>query len=212
MAGAGTAAGGDRRGVISLPVGAAAAHDPGMSAALALAPPFTLQDFLDWEPRQEWHYEWDGVQPVAMVGGTARHSELASRVNDVLRAAMRGGPCRVFRSDMRVLTERNSRIRYPDLVVTCSPVPPDDQAVPDPVLIIEVLSETTAAADRGIKRIEYAALPSLTRYVMLAYDAPIAVVCDRADGFRERQEASVLHLPEFGVSLSLAELYAGLFL
>jgi len=181
-----------------------------MSAALALTPPFTLEDFLVWEPRQEWHYEWDGVQPVAMVGGTARHSELASRINDALRAALRGGHCRVFRSDMRVMTERNTRIRYPDLVVTCSPVPPDDQVVPDPVLIIEVLSETTAGTDRGIKRIEYAALPSLTRYVMLAHDAPIAVVCDRADGFRERQEDTVLELPEFGVRLPLAELYAGL--
>jgi Uma2 family endonuclease len=111
---------------------------------------------------------------------------------------------------MRVMTERNTRIRHPDLVVTGSPAPPDDQVVPDPVLIIEVLSETTAGTDRGIKRVEYAALPSLTRYVMLAHDAPIAVVCDRADGFRERQEDTVLELPEFGVRLPLAELYASL--
>jgi len=181
-----------------------------MRAALALTAPCTLEEFLVWELRQECRYEWDGVQPVAMVGGTARHSELACRVNDALRAALRGGPCQVFRSDMRVRTERNTRIRYPDLVVTCSPVLPDDQVVPDPVLIFEVLSETTAATDRGIKRIEYAALPSLTRYVMLVHDAPIAVVCDRAERFRERQEHVALDLPAFGLHLPLAELYAGL--
>lgn len=181
-----------------------------MSAALAFVPPRTLEEFLDWVPLQEERFEWDGVQPVAMVGGTANHSELASRIYDALRPRLRGGPCRVFRSDLGIRTEAGSRIRYPDLLVTCSPVKGSALAVSEPTFILEVLSDSSAAIDRGVKRAEYSALPSLSRYVMLVQDAPIALVCARSEGFAERREEAVLDLPEFGLTLPLAELYAGL--
>jgi Uma2 family endonuclease len=181
-----------------------------MSAALAFQPPRTLDEFLDWIPLQDEPFEWDGVQPVAMVGGTLGHSELAARVEEALRSALRGGPCRVYRSDVGVRTAQGSRLRFPDLVVTCGPFRPADRWVSDPVLIVEILSASTAAIDRGVKRAEYAALPSLVRYVMLAQDAPIALVCDREEGFAERHEHVAIALPEFGLTLPLAGLYAGL--
>lgn len=181
-----------------------------MSAALDHPPPATLAEFLDWEQFQQCRYEWDGVQPVAMVGGTFGHSELASRFYDILRAQLRGGHCTVVRTDVKVMTERGTRIRYPDAVVTCTPMRVSDTVMPAPVLILEVLSETTAATDRGTKRAEYGALPSLVRYVMLVQDAPIAVICDRAGNFEERQERDVIALPEFGLTIPLAALYEGL--
>lgn len=181
-----------------------------MSAALEPRPPATLTEFLDWERHQSIRYEWDGVQPVAMVGDSFAHTEIASRLSDLLRAALRGGPCTVVRADLKVLTERGTRARYPDLVVTCAPIRPGDSAVPEPLLIVEVLSETTAAADRGAKRAEYAALPSVARYVMLAQDESLALVCDRAGGFEERAARGFLDLPEFGLSVPLAPLYDGL--
>lgn len=181
-----------------------------MSAALQMPPPGTLAEFLDWERHQTVRYEWDGVQPVAMVGGSLAHTELATRLSDRLRAALRGGPCTVVRADLKVLTERGSRARYPDLVVTCAPIRPSDTEVPEPLLIVEVLSETTAAAGRGAKRAEYAALPSLQRYVMLAQDECLALVCDRAGGFEERAVRNSLDLPELGLTMPLAELYQGL--
>ena len=145
-----------------------------------------------------------------MVGGSFAHTEIATRLSDTLRAALRGGPCTVVRADLKVLTERGSRARYPDLAVTCAPIRPGDSAVPEPLLIVEVLSETTAAADRGAKRAEYAALPSLARYVMLAQDEAVGLVCDRAGGFEERAVREVLDLPELGLSVPLAPLYEGL--
>jgi hypothetical protein len=75
---------------------------------------------------------------------------------------------------------------------------------------VEVLSKTNAAADRGAKRAEYAALPSLARYIMLAQDEELALVCDRADGFEERAVRAVLKLPELALSVPLAPLYEGL--
>lgn len=181
-----------------------------MSAALQPRPPATLAEFLDWERSQAVRFEWDGVQPVAMVGGSFAHTEIASRLYDVLRPALRGGPCTVVRADLKVLTERGTRARYPDLVVTCAPIRPGDGAVPEPLLIVEVLSETTAAADRGAKRAEYAALPSLARYVMLAQDEALALVCERAGGFEERAARGVLDFPELGLCVPLAPLYEGL--
>jgi Uma2 family endonuclease len=181
-----------------------------MSAALQTRPPTILAEFLDWERHQPVRYEWDGVQPVAMVGGSFAHTELASRLYDALRPALRGGPCTVVRADLKVLTERGTRARYPDLVVTCAPIRPNDAEVPEPLLVVEVLSETTAAADRGAKRAEYAALPSLRRYVMLAQDEPVALVCERAHGFEEHAVRDVLELPELGLSVPLAPLYDGL--
>jgi Uma2 family endonuclease len=181
-----------------------------MSAALRPRPPAAIAEFMDWERRQSIRYEWDGVQPVAMVGGSFAHTEIASRLYDALRPALRGGPCTVVRADLKVLTERGSRARYPDLVVTCAPIRPGDSAAPEPLLIVEVLSETTAAADRGAKRAEYAALPSLERYVMPAQDEALALVCERAGGFEERVLRGVLDLPELGLSVPLAPLYEGL--
>jgi Uma2 family endonuclease len=181
-----------------------------MSAVLAFLPQLTLEEFLDWQLYQEEKFEWDGTQPVAMVGETLRHSLLASRVHDALRAKLLGGPCAVFFQGPRVMTEHGTRVRHPDVVVTCSPFRWSDRVVPNPVFILEVLSESTAPIDRGVKRAEYTALSSLARYVMLAQDAPIALVCDRAGGFAERQEHEALALPEFGLTLPFAEFYAGL--
>jgi len=181
-----------------------------MSAALQPRPPATIAEFLDWERHQPVRYERDGVQPVAMVGGSFAHTELATRLSDLLRAALRGGPCTVVRTDLKVFTERRSRARYPDLVFTCAPVRPSDSEVPEPLLIVEVLSDTTAAADRGAKRAEYAALPSLRRYVMLAQDAPLALVCDRENAFEERVVRDTLELPELDLSVPLAPLWNGL--
>ena len=116
----------------------------------------------------------------------------------------------MVRADLKVLTERGTRARYPDLVVTCAPIRPGDGAVPEPLLVVEVLSETTAAADRGAKRAEYAALPSLARYVMMAQDEALALVCERANGFEERAVRDILDLPELDLAIPLAPLYEGL--
>lgn len=181
-----------------------------MSAALRLLSPTTLAEFLDWERGQELRCEWDGVQPIAMVGGTIGPSMLASRLSAAIEGAAGRGGCTVLRSDVKVLTERGDRVRYPDLVVTCSPIRATDTAVPDPVLIVEVLSESTAGVDLGVKRAEYAALPSLRRHVVLSSEAVIAFVFSAANGFRGEDVRDVLDPPELGVSVPLAPLHAGL--
>jgi Uma2 family endonuclease len=87
-----------------------------MSAVLQDPPPRTLEPFLAWERRQSLRFEWGGVQPVARTGDTYAHGEIATRLAERLREALRGGPCRVIRGDTQVRV--GERVRHPDLVVT----------------------------------------------------------------------------------------------
>jgi Uma2 family endonuclease len=181
-----------------------------MSAALKLLVPDSLDAFLEWEKAQALRHEWDGVQPIAMVGGTQAHSLLASRLAAAIEARFAGRGCTVFRGDVKLMTAAGSRVRYPDLVLTCAPIRPTATVIVEPLLIVEVLSESTAAVDLGLKRQEYAALPSLAVYVVLSTEEALGFVFRRGDGFAGAEAREALDLPELGLAVPLAPLYAGL--
>jgi Uma2 family endonuclease len=171
--------------------------------------PMTVEEFLEWERRQELRYEFDGFQAVAMTGGTANHAVIADNLMDGLRQRLKL-PCRAFRSDLKVLV--NGRVRYPDAVVTCSPVPGTADTVPNPVVVFEVLSPSTASVDRVTKNTEYESTSSIQRYVMLEQNQIAATVFYR-DGGRWigtiLRDTAVLAMPEIGVELQLPNLYVG---
>ena len=178
---------------------------------VALRRPMTLDEFLAWERRQELRYEFDGTRPVAMTGGTVEHSEIATNLVEALRRRLQGRPCRAFRGDLKILVA--GRVRYPDAAVTCSPVPRGTDIVPEPVVVFEVLSASTAATDRIEKNEEYRLTPSIRRYVMLEQARQAATVFARTgDGWAGHVLTgdAVLAMPEIGVELPLAEAYAGI--
>ncbi len=177
---------------------------------VALRRPTTLEEFLAWERRQELRYEFNGVRAVAMTGGTVEHSVIATNLVRALEDRLRGKPCRAFRADLKVVVA--GRIRYPDAVVTCSPVPRGTDVVPEPVVVFEVLSASTAATDRIEKNEEYRQTPSIARYVMLEQTSQAATVFARMGGDwvgHVVTGGAVLAMPETGVELPLIELYAG---
>ncbi len=178
---------------------------------VALRRPVTLDEFLAWERRQELRYEFDGTRPVAMTGGTVEHSEIATNLVEALRRRLEGKPCRAFRGDLKIVVA--GRIRYPDATVTCSPVPRGTDVIPELVAVFEVLSASTAATDRIEKNEEYRQTPSIRRYVMLEQARRAATVFSRAGddwtGHVVTGDA-VLAMPEIGVDLPLAEVYAGI--
>lgn len=178
---------------------------------LALRRSMTMADFLAWESRQDLRYEFDGVQAVAMTGGTAAHSAIQRNLAISIGGRLRGTPCQFHGSDLKVQVAGS--IRYPDGLVVCMPLPPGATLVHDPVVIFEVLSDSTAVTDRIVKNREYEATPSVRRYVMLEQDRVAATVFvrDGADwvGHLLTGEAAVLALPEIGLSPPLAELYEG---
>ena len=178
---------------------------------VALRRPMTLEEFLAWERRQELRYEFDGARPVAMTGGTVEHSEIATNLVEALRRRLQGRPCRAFRGDLKIVVA--GRIRYPDATVTCSPVPRGTDVIPEPVVVFEVLSASTAATDRIEKNEEYRLTPSIRRYVMLEQARCAATVFARMGGDWAGHLLTgdaVLAMPEIGVDLPLAELYAGI--
>lgn len=170
----------------------------------------TVDEFLAWERRQELRYEFDGFAPVAMTGGTLNHSAIATELVSLLRERLRPG-CRVYRGDVKILAA--GTVRYPDAAVTCSAVDGASDILPNPVLVFEVLSASTAAVDRVMKNAEYAATPSIQRYVMLEQVRIGATVFARNGenwvGTVLLDDA-VLAMPEIGVELPLRSLYAGI--
>ncbi len=179
---------------------------------LALRKPMTLAEFLEWEERQPQRYEFDGVGPVAMTGGTYGHSTIQGNLATAVGGHLRGKPCRFHGSDLKFQVAEG-HVRYPDGMVVCSPVDRTATVVHDPVVVFEVLSPSTAGNDRIVKAREYQATPSVQRYVMLEQDAVGATIYARSGETWTHEilvADSILALPEIGVSLPLVELYEGI--
>jgi Uma2 family endonuclease len=178
--------------------------------SVALPKSMTREQFLAWEEKQPLRYELDGFQPIAMTGGTAAHAGIQRNLAIAVGGRLRAGPCRFYGSNLKI--ETASGFRYPDGFAVCSPVARNATVVRDPVVIFEVLSESTAGIDLVIKNEEYATSPSVRRYIVLAQDAIGGTMFERAatDWVGHLLGAdSVLHMPEIGIELPLAELYDG---
>jgi Uma2 family endonuclease len=179
---------------------------------LALRKPMTLAEFLEWEERQPLRYEFDGVGPVAMTGGTLGHSAIQRNLAISVGGRLRGKPCQFHGSDLKFQVAEG-HVRYPDGMVVCSPVDRTATVVYDPVIVFEVLSPSTAGNDRIAKAREYQATPSVQRYVMLEQDGVSATVYARSGETWTHEiliADSILSLPEIDVELPLAELYDGI--
>ncbi len=105
-----------------------------------------------------------------MAGGTFEHGRLAAAVTVALTLGLRGRPCAVVNSDVRVRIEATDRTTYPDVTVVCGQrqaSPTDQHAVTNPTVLVEVLSEGTELSDRTEKFAHYKRLPSLLEYVLV---------------------------------------------
>ena len=171
----------------------------------------TPEEFLAWEAKQELKWEFDGFQPVAMVGVTVAHSIIQGNIITALNNRLHGKPCQPYGPEVKV--EIGPKYRYPDAFVSCTPLARDATVVADPVVIFEVLSESTARTDKTTKLTEYCSLPSMQRYVMLEQDQAFATVISRTAtgwGLETLGADGVLTMPEIGVEVPMADLYARL--
>jgi Uma2 family endonuclease len=175
--------------------------------SMKLSKPQTLEEFLAWEGRQELRYEFDGWHTVAMTGGTVNHAVITDNAADALRRRLKP-PCRAFTSNLKVLAAGS--VRYPDVVVTCSPVDGSSDTLLNPVVVFEVLSPSTAAVDRLVKNEEYRNTPSIQRYIMLEQGrigaTMFARIGDAWIGTVMLGNAT-LEMPEIDVAVPLAEFY-----
>ena len=171
----------------------------------------TLAEFLDWEERQELRYEFDGFAPVAMTGGTFAHERIGGNIRAELHNRLRGTPCVVVGPTLKI--EVAGRIRYPDAFVLCSPASRKATVMREPVVVFEVLSESTARTEHIEKLREYAATPSILRCVILEQDSIGAMVFTRKDGqfvAETLTDGDTLRMPEIGVEVAIADFYEGI--
>ena len=169
----------------------------------------TLPQFLTWEERQELRYEFDGFQPVAVTGGTVEHELIGGNLRALLHEKLQRKPCRAWGPTIKI--EAAGQIRYPDAFVSCTPVPRGTTVVPDPVVVFEILSPSTSHIDRIDKLQEYRAAPSIQRYVILEQDSIGATVYSRRGPdwiVQVLTQGGVLHMPEIGIELPVADIYA----
>ncbi|MCF4970775.1 Uma2 family endonuclease [Nostoc sp. CMAA1605] len=128
----------------------------------------TPEEYLQLEEQSQEKHEYINGYIYAMAGASDPHVTIALNLAVLLRNHVRGSGCRVYMSDMKARIESLNRFYYPDVMVTCDQ---RDQETPNykkfPCLIVEVLSDSTEAFDRGDKFADYQALESLQEYVLI---------------------------------------------
>jgi len=140
-------------------------------------------DYLQWEDNSDSKHEYINGEVYAMAGASDAHVTIAGNLFALLLNHLRGSGCRVYISDMKVRLETLNRFYYPDVMVTCDI---RDQETPNykrfPCLIVEVLSDSTEAFDRGDKFANYLTLESLQEYILISTKQA------RIDCFRRQSE------------------------
>jgi Uma2 family endonuclease len=151
----------------------------------------------------------------AMAGGSPNHNLILLNVGAELRNQLKKRPCRVFPSDQRLKVEANGLYTYPDITVVCDEPAFDDprkDTILNPLVLIEILSPSTEAYDRGRKFELYRQLPTLQEYVLVSQDAM------RIDHYVRQTDGrwlltpvagvnGVVHLLSLDCRLELAEVY-----
>ncbi|WP_373541830.1 Uma2 family endonuclease [Chamaesiphon sp.] len=172
----------------------------------------TPEEYFAWEEQQLERHEYMDGEVYAMSGGTINHGDIAGNFLSLLKSHMRGRGCKTLNSDCRVSIVGSTKYVYPDISVTC-----DDrdktttQYVAYPCLIIEVLSPSTEAYDRGNKFKMYRRNPSLQEYVLVSVDVMEVELFRRGDGDNWQiinyQVGDPIELKSINLSIPIEQIY-----
>ena len=176
--------------------------------------PTTREEFFSWVRTQDGRYEFDGTQPVAMVGGSLNHHRIAQNLYVALRSRLKDSPCEAFCMDGGVGTVGEA-VRYPDCLISRSHGSGDARLAPDVVVVFEVAGATSGRRDRIVKTREYAAVASIRRYVIIERTDVGLTVLQRADEslpwvISTLTSGDVLEIPEVEIALPVDEIYEGI--
>lgn len=177
----------------------------------------TVADYLAFEATAETKHEFVNGEILAMAGASPRHNQLATNVTVALANALRGRGCYVVQSDQRTAVDETGLYAYPDVTATCEApqfrLHPRPATLLNPNLVIEVLSDSTEAWDRGSKFAHFRALASTREYVLVSQSERRIEVFRRGDdgGWRlfEATGDGQIHLASVDATLALADVYAG---
>ncbi len=175
---------------------------------------FTYDDYLEWEHHQMLRHEYIRGEVFAMSRTSDRHNEISGNFYTLLRQHLRGTPCRVYIADVKARVEAADCCFYPDVQVTCAQSDLADRyAKRSPVLVVEVLSDSTAAFDRGDKFAYYQQLDSLREYVLVDQKRIRVQIYRRQDGQWQTETIGPgrqLHLASVALDFPVETLYEDL--
>lgn len=180
-----------------------------------LAAYISVDEYLAAELNSEVRHEFVGGVLHAMAGASVEHNVLGLNLASALRSHLRGKPCQVFMSDVKVRLRIAAEdiFYYPDVMVACDPRDTDRYSKRHPKVLIEVLSPETERTDRREKFLSYAQIESLEEYALVAQDKMEVTLFTRANQWRSqilRQPEQVLHLHSLDFGLPLSAVYDGL--
>jgi Uma2 family endonuclease len=178
---------------------------------------WTPGEYLAFERAAETRHEFFDGEIFAMAGASFEHNQIAGNLAFALRSQLRDRPCDVLSSDMRVKVEATGLFTDPDVVMVCGEPRFGDDALDtllNPVLLVEVLSPSAEAYDRGRKFAHYRAIPSLTDYVLVAQDRRAVEHFARSDdgawvlrAADENNGGSTLRIESLGCDIALDNAY-----
>jgi Uma2 family endonuclease len=178
-------------------------------------PRFTTEEYFDWEEQQLCRHEYIDGEVYAMSGGTINHGRIAIKITSMLDSHLDDSSCITGNSDVRINILETTDYSYPDGSVTC-----DDrdktttQYIAYPCLIVEVLSDSTEAYDRGEKFYRYRRNPVLQEYVLVSTKS-IAIDLYRKNDLGEwvinnYRAGDVIELKSINLTFSIEQIYRGI--
>ena len=176
---------------------------------------FTAAEYLALERQAEYRSEFFDGEIFAMAGGSGLHSLIETNLTGELRQSLKGKPCAVYNSDLRILVDQTGLYTYPDASIVCGPLKYAEghsDIVLNPTVLCEVLSDSTEAYDRGRKFANFRRIETLREYVLVSQKEPLIERFQRnADNTWTLTESrgmdATLTLASVGISIPLSEVY-----
>ncbi|MCI4651790.1 Uma2 family endonuclease [Phaeodactylibacter sp.] len=174
----------------------------------------SISDYLAAEEQSSVKQEYHNGLLVDMAGGSIDHNRIAGNMYFELRSRLQDS-CTVFNSDQKVYLEVVNHFVYPDVSVVCGELVAQNQAILNPVLIVEVLSDGTSAYDRDAKFRKYRTLPAFREYLLIDQDQPIVDALFRESKDYWRMQTIIgldreVPVHSLGIRIPMRAIYAGL--
>ena len=136
----------------------------------AITPLISEQDYLVMELSSDVRHEYVDGYIFAMTGASRKHNQIAINLVSIFHQHIKGTPCQVYMSDVKLKISHRKSYYYPDIMLSCSRDEDDEYALTSPCLVIEVLSDSTATTDRREKLVAYQSINSVREYCLVAQD------------------------------------------
>ncbi len=180
-------------------------------------PKLTVEAYLQRELESGVKHEFHDGKIYALAGGTINHGRLCGNIYSEIRSGLKQkkSDCEVLNGEVKLHIEKTNTYVYPDAMVVCGAIETaenNENAVTNPILVVEVLSKSTADYDRGEKFYIYRQIPSLQEYILIEQDQAVVEVYYKKEGsdlwsINRYQKEKLVKLESIGIEVALKDLY-----